>query len=115
MLCHGHAWWAFLPYAVLNFRHYLFYLDGAQSYVAEESIAVSKIDVEAKAEELNHAKLQFFTNITHELLTPLTIISATVDELKMQAPLHNDLYVVMNSNIQRLILLQQILESQAAT
>ena len=69
----------------------------------------------AKAEELNHAKLQFFTNITHELLTPLTIISATVDELKMQAPLHNDLYVVMNSNIQRLIrLLQQILEFRKA-
>lgn len=69
----------------------------------------------SKAEELNHAKLQFFTNITHELLTPLTIISATVDELKMQAPSHNDLYTVMNSNIQRLIrLLQQILEFRKA-
>ena len=69
----------------------------------------------AKAEELNHAKLQFFTNITHELLTPLTIISATVDELKTQAPSHNDLYTVMNSNIQRLIrLLQQILEFRKA-
>lgn len=69
----------------------------------------------AKAEELNHAKLQFFTNITHELLTPLTIISATVDELKMQAPAHNDLYAVMNSNIRRLIrLLQQILEFRKA-
>ena len=69
----------------------------------------------AKAEELNHAKLQFFTNITHELLTPLTIISATVDELKIQAPKHTDLYVVMNSNIRRLIrLLQQILEFRKA-
>ena len=35
-----------------------------------------------KAEEMNHAKLQFFTNITHELLTPLTIISASIEELK---------------------------------
>ena len=35
-----------------------------------------------KIEEINHAKLQFFTNITHELLTPLSIISASVDELK---------------------------------
>lgn len=59
--------------------------------------------------------MQFFTNITHELLTPLTIISATVDELKTQAPSHNDLYTVMNSNIQRLIrLLQQILEFRKA-
>lgn len=69
----------------------------------------------AKAEELNHAKLQFFTNITHELLTPLTIISATVDELKMQAPNHDDLYAVIGSNIRRLIrLLQQILEFRKA-
>lgn len=68
-----------------------------------------------KAEELNHVKLQFFTNITHELLTPLTIISATVDELKTQAPRHTDLYAVMQSNIHRLIrLLQQILEFRKA-
>ena len=40
----------------------------------------------SKLEELNHAKLQFFTNITHELLDSLTIISATVDELKMRFP-----------------------------
>lgn len=45
----------------------------------------------------------------------MTIISATVDELKTQAPSHNDLYTVMNSNIQRLIrLLQQILEFRKA-
>mgnify|MGYP002237147985 FL=1 len=69
----------------------------------------------SKLEELNHAKLQFFTNITHELLTPLTIISATVDELKMRFPGHDDLYTVMGSNISRLIrLLQQILEFRKA-
>ena len=84
----------------------------------DESVAKAaeeRAKEKAKAEELNHAKLQFFTNITHELLTPLTIISATVDELKTQAPSHNDLYTVMNSNIQRLIrLLQQILEFRKA-
>jgi ligand-binding sensor domain-containing protein/DNA-binding response OmpR family regulator len=68
-----------------------------------------------KLEELNHAKLQFFTNITHELLTPLTIISATVDELKMIAPQGNEYYRIMTNNINRLIrLLQQILEFRKA-
>ena len=70
---------------------------------------------QAKAEEVNHAKLQFFTNITHELLTPLTILSASVDELKRTAPAYKEQYRVMNNNINRLIrLLQQILEFRKA-
>ncbi|MEI3469778.1 MAG: HAMP domain-containing sensor histidine kinase [Bacteroides intestinalis] len=70
---------------------------------------------QAKAEEINHAKLQFFTNITHELLTPLTIISASVDELKQTAPVYKEQYTVMTHNINRLIrLLQQILEFRKA-
>mgnify|MGYP000523507165 CR=1 FL=1 len=51
----------------------------------------------AKAEELNHAKLQFFTNITHELLTPLTVISAAVDELKLSMPKGEDTYQVITN------------------
>ena len=54
-----------------------------------------------KLQEINHAKLQFFTNITHELLTPLTIISATVDELKLCAPQNGDYYQIMTNNINR--------------
>ena len=68
-----------------------------------------------KADELNHVKLQFFTNITHELLTPLTILSASVDELKRMAPAYQEQYSVMVGNINRLIrLLQQILEFRKA-
>lgn len=70
---------------------------------------------QAKAEEINHAKLQFFTNITHELLTPLTILSASVEELKQIAPAYKGQYKVMTNNINRLIrLLQQILEFRKA-
>lgn len=70
---------------------------------------------QAKAEEVNHSKLQFFTNITHELLTPLTILSAAVDELKIITPQNSEHYQVMTSNINRLIrLLQQILEFRKA-
>ncbi len=35
-----------------------------------------------KIQEINHLKLQFFTNITHELLTPLSIILASLENLK---------------------------------
>ena len=55
---------------------------------------------------------KIFTNITHELLTPLTVISASVDHLREEAPEHEHQYDMMQLNIQRMVrLLQQILEA----
>lgn len=51
------------------------------------------------------------TNIIHELLTPLTVISATIYKLKAMAPQYEEDYLVMDSNINRTTrLLRQILE-----
>lgn len=51
------------------------------------------------------------TNITHELLTPLTIISSSIDEMKEEAPQFDNKYRVMKNNINRLTrLLRQMLE-----
>ena len=51
------------------------------------------------------------TNVTHELLTPLTVISATIYKLKSAAPQFADDYAVMESNVNRTTrLLRQILE-----
>ena len=62
-----------------------------------------------KVEELNHKKLQFYTNITHDLMTPLTIISASVDT--MQGEGKN----VIQNNVNRLMrLLEQILQFRKA-
>ena len=53
-----------------------------------------------------------FTNITHELLTPLTVISASVDKLRDEEPKYGHDYDLMQLNIQRMVrLLQQILET----
>ncbi len=52
-----------------------------------------------------------FTNITHELLTPLMVMSASIDELRSQAPAFNRNYDVVQNNISRLSrMLRQILE-----
>ncbi len=51
------------------------------------------------------------TNITHELLTPLTVIYATIYKLRSMAPQYEDEYGVIDNNIQRTKrLLTQILE-----
>lgn len=53
-----------------------------------------------------------FTNISHELLTPLTVISASVERLRMQEPKYGRDYALMELNIERMVrLLQQILET----
>lgn len=53
-----------------------------------------------------------FTNITHELLTPLSVISASIDKLRDTEPQYSHEYDLMQFNIQRMVrLLQQILET----
>ena len=55
---------------------------------------------------------RIYTNITHELLTPLTIISASVEHLRTEEPKYGYDYDMMQLNIQRMVrLLQQILET----
>ncbi|MBR1547898.1 MAG: response regulator [Prevotella sp.] len=53
-----------------------------------------------------------FTNITHELITPLSIVSALVEQLRNTSPGGKYEYDLMDLNIQRTVrLLQQILEA----
>lgn len=53
-----------------------------------------------------------FTNIAHELLTPLTIVAASVERLRNTAPDYERDYDLMDLNISRVVrLLQQILET----
>ena len=109
------TWWAYLIYVALVVNAgFLIFRAVLNRVRLRNALRLQELE-KSKSEELNHAKLQFFTNITHELLTPLTIISASVDELKMQVPGHEKLYAGIIGNVQRLIrLLQQILEFRKA-
>ncbi|MCM1137827.1 MAG: ATP-binding protein [Duncaniella sp.] len=66
-------------------------------------------------EELNRTKLRFFTNVTHELLTPLTVISASIAELRSKESDTEQLTHVAEINVAKLVrLLRQILEFRKA-
>ena len=109
------TWWAYTLYIIvlLGISWYIYRI--VRNRIRLRNALHLREMEQAKSEEINHAKLQFFTNITHELLTPLTIISASVDELKQTAPAYKEQYDVMTHNINRLIrLLQQILEFRKA-
>ena len=109
------TWWAYTLYVLLALVLACYaYIVVRNRIRLRNALHLRELE-KAKAEEVNHAKLQFFTNITHELLTPLTILSASVDELRQTAPDYKDQYRVMTNNINRLIrLLQQILEFRKA-
>lgn len=71
-----------------------------------------KHDNEKKiTERVAQMKLRYFTNISHDLLTPLTIISCAVDELKTTSESDKFNIRLLQANVSRLKrLLQQVLD-----
>jgi len=105
------TWWALLLYSLCMIGLFVFAFYVLQHRLRYRNALHLKELEKEKSEEINNAKLQFFTNITHELFTPLTIISATIEKLKQIAPAYGEHYQGLSTNVNRLIrLLQQILE-----
>jgi ligand-binding sensor domain-containing protein/signal transduction histidine kinase/CheY-like chemotaxis protein len=64
-----------------------------------------------KADEVNQAKLRFFTNVSHEFLTPLSIILASIESLVPKTEKEKNVIQIMTTNAIRLTrLVQQVLE-----
>jgi signal transduction histidine kinase/DNA-binding response OmpR family regulator/ligand-binding sensor domain-containing protein len=84
------SWYAYLSYAVLLIT--ILYLS-VYAYLKriqlkkEKEISEFKIQ---KEHELTEKKLSFFTNISHDLKTPLTLIDAPVDDLLQSKNLNQD-------------------------
>ncbi len=113
------TWWAYLIYA-LAFT----IVASAITYMSVHRLrlrrTIQRQELESRqAEALTQAKLQFFTNITHELLTPLSIITAAVDELRQEntgaSAYTHHAYDLISQNALRLVrLIRQILEFRKA-
>lgn len=55
-----------------------------------------------KKEQIHQAQLRFFTNISHDFRTPLSLILAALDRLRQEG-LKEYYYRILNSNAQRLL------------
>lgn len=105
------TWWAYSLYVILfAIIAISIYRNVSNRIKLRHDLLISKIEKE-KSEELNQAKLRYFTNVSHELLTPLTIITCLIEEYNHNFPNQFKQYSIMKSNVIRLRrLLQQVLD-----
>ncbi|MBV5343093.1 hybrid sensor histidine kinase/response regulator, partial [bacterium] len=96
------TWWAYCLYIIILMAiGYVIYRTVYNRITLSRDLLVSRIDKE-KSEELTQTKLRYFTNISHELLTPLTIISCLIEDFNYNFPNQFKQYGIMKSNILRL-------------
>ncbi|MBD8487222.1 substrate-binding domain-containing protein [Echinicola sp. CAU 1574] len=79
--------------------------------ISEQKDKVLKLS--KKAEEATQQKFEFFTNISHEFRTPLTLIQAPVEDLLQNhqtAPFKNDLTLIRNNTMRLLRLVNQLMD-----
>lgn len=85
--------WAYLSYSlILLVSIYLFtrYYYNYQKKINERKMEEHE---HKRQSEINQAKIDFFTNIAHEIKTPLTLIQGPVEDLLERTPKeHNDNY-----------------------
>lgn len=98
------TWFAYLVYVILI---------GLYFYVVIR-LYMRRIKLKSEVrlqEELTRTKLTYFTNVSHELLTPLTVISCISDYLDQKVPAVRQQSVMLKANAEKLKrLIQQVLD-----
>lgn len=108
------TWWAFLAYIILTIGILLLirYISARQARL-EAELRIIQIEKE-KEHELSEAKITFFTNISHEFRTPLTLILSPITELlgdfDLRGSVKEKLLLVESNGNRMLRLINQLLD-----
>ena len=108
------TWWAFLIYGIVV----ALFLFIVRNYSVSRANLKHNLELEhikhEQSEKLNQMKLRFFTNISHEFRTPLTLILGPLERLlEIQVLPRNvlDYLDIMNKNAKRLLhLINQLMD-----
>ena len=105
------TWWAYSIYFILIFLlSYSIYKVIKNRIKLRNDLRIAQIEKE-KSEELTQTKLRYFTNISHDFLTPLTIMSCLIDDAEITYNNKIPHFDSLRTNISRLKrLLQQVLD-----
>lgn len=96
------SWKAYLIYTII-----LLSIAGTITYYyigkkkLKMQLYLDQLDKEKK-EEIHQSQLRFFTNISHDFRTPLSLILATLDNLKKEG-IKEYYYQILSNNAQRLL------------
>lgn len=106
--------WAYFSYITLFLLVCIFTIYTIRKRIAQKQQQIAQKIKEEQKDKLLEAKLNFFTNVTHEFCTPLTVINGVSDHIEKFATSDNDLnkYIsVLRDNVNGLnSLIQEILD-----
>ena len=99
------TWWAYLLYAIAA----IFGLIGLRNYELRRKLAATEAQ---RLKELDEFKNRFFTNITHEFRTPLTVILGASEQVEKEVGnnLKSKIKLIQRSGDNLLRLINQILD-----
>ncbi len=108
------SWWAFLIYALLIFGALHF----SMSLLKSRTRLQTQLDLEhlevKRTKEVHEAKLEFFTNISHEFRTPLTLILGPLHQIledyKGSSSIYKKLRVIESSGNNLLHLINRLMD-----
>jgi len=108
------SWWAFLLYAIIIFTALYFLISSQKARTnLKYELELEQLEKE-KNEENNNAKLEFFTNISHEFRTPLTLILGPLQQIlsdyKGSSKMYKKLLVVEGSAKHLLQLINRLMD-----
>lgn len=89
------SWWAMIIYILIIAAVLRFFIKYKLNKQREEYEQVQKILEANKLHEVDELKFKFFTNISHEFKTPLTLILTPLEKL-MKSPVSDEQKSIMN-------------------
>jgi ligand-binding sensor domain-containing protein/signal transduction histidine kinase/DNA-binding response OmpR family regulator len=110
------TWWAYCFYALVIIAALVLFIRLNTSWVkVKQQLALERIE-KGHIDELNQLKLGFFTNISHEFKTPLTLILGHLDNYKNAgSERKSETLANIEKNAKRLLfLINQLLEFRKA-
>jgi len=96
------------------FAYFIYTLLVALGFYVTVMLYMRRIKLKSEVklqEELTRTKLTYFTNVSHELLTPLTVISCITDYFDQKVPAARQQSAMLRANVDKLKrLIQQVLD-----
>ena len=113
------SWYAYLAYIIIFFTIvYLSFYAYKEKMELKKEKEISEFKIQ-KEHELTEKKLEFFTNISHDLKTPLTLIDAPVSDLLQSGNLNqeqvNKLSLIRNNSKRLYSLITDLLDFRKLT